>query len=381
MAKKRITELATETTLKDGQYVAIDHTTDGTKKLNLGAELTDLKEELEHISGISDDVKVALLQIASKVAYIDDGGQDYYDALYNALYPPADLVSISAVYTQSGTVHDTDTLDSLKADLVVTALYSDQTTQTVTSYTLSGTLEVGTSTITVSYGGKTTTFTVTVTEYSPYTYYDYIKMTYGIQVIPANSGIVTDVPMASDYTLETSLFYDNTSQTSPQNIMGIRNGQSGTKEFGLFCRTDNGKLGYWYGGTDSSQSFSPLVANQVNTIKVQPVGVSQTYPTYATINVNGTDYSTGSTKTGETWDSWLGFFKYGTSATTTSSSTTDKNAGFQIGRTIIKDGSNNTLHDLRPASDGTYYGLYDTVTDSFFYNETYADKYTCGNWS
>ena len=46
MAKKRITELATETTLKDGQYVAIDHTTDGTKKLNLGAELTNLKEDL-----------------------------------------------------------------------------------------------------------------------------------------------------------------------------------------------------------------------------------------------------------------------------------------------------------------------------------------------
>lgn len=49
MAKKRITELATETTLKDGQYVAIDHTTDGTKKLNLGAELTDLKEDLGSI--------------------------------------------------------------------------------------------------------------------------------------------------------------------------------------------------------------------------------------------------------------------------------------------------------------------------------------------
>lgn len=49
MAKKRITELATETTLKDGQYVAIDHTTDGTKKLNLGAELTDLKEDLNDV--------------------------------------------------------------------------------------------------------------------------------------------------------------------------------------------------------------------------------------------------------------------------------------------------------------------------------------------
>ena len=75
------------------------------------------------------------------------------------------LTSISAVYTQSGTVYDTDTLDSLKTDLVVTAHYDNSTTSTVasTDYTLSGTLTAGTSTITVSYGGKTTTFNVTVT--------------------------------------------------------------------------------------------------------------------------------------------------------------------------------------------------------------------------
>lgn len=73
------------------------------------------------------------------------------------------LTSISAVYTQSGTVYDTDSLDSLKDDLVVTAHYSDSTTQTVANYTLSGTLAVGTSTVTVAYGGKTTTFAVTVT--------------------------------------------------------------------------------------------------------------------------------------------------------------------------------------------------------------------------
>lgn len=74
----------------------------------------------------------------------------------------ATLTSISTVYTQSGTVYDTDSLDSLKADLVVTANYSDSTTETVTDYILSGTLAVGTSTITVAYGGKTTTFSVTV---------------------------------------------------------------------------------------------------------------------------------------------------------------------------------------------------------------------------
>jgi len=73
--------------------------------------------------------------------------------------------SISAAYTQSGPVYDTDTLNSLKTDLVITAHYSDDTTQTVSAadYTLSGTLAAGTSTITVSYGGKTATFNVTVT--------------------------------------------------------------------------------------------------------------------------------------------------------------------------------------------------------------------------
>lgn len=77
--------------------------------------------------------------------------------------------SITATYTQSGTVYDTATLDSLKADLVVTANYSGGTSETVPSsdYTLSGTLTEGTSTITVSYAGLTDTFSVTVTSSRP----------------------------------------------------------------------------------------------------------------------------------------------------------------------------------------------------------------------
>ena len=115
--------------------------------------------------GLSEEVKQAILQLAQKVAYIDGQGQTYYQALYNALYPPADLVSITAVYTQSGTVYPTTPLDDLKADLVVTGTYDDQSTATIptSDYSLSGTLTVGTSTITVTSGGKTTTFTVNVT--------------------------------------------------------------------------------------------------------------------------------------------------------------------------------------------------------------------------
>ena len=224
---------------------------DGTVYSSAGASVrAQIEEAMNHSAGdsVTVAIKQALLQLASKVAYIDNQGADYYDALYWALYPPipatgisisdsnlsfgalnssqtltatlypsdttdtvswsssdtsvatvtnvgrvtsvgwgsctitasagevydtcsvtvaqATVVSISAVYTQSGTVYNTTSLDSLKEDLVVTATWSDSNVTTVDpeDYTLSGTLTVGTSTVTVSYGGQTTTFTVTVTE-------------------------------------------------------------------------------------------------------------------------------------------------------------------------------------------------------------------------
>jgi len=115
-------------------------------------------------TGLTEDVKQALLQIAQKVVYIDAHGDDYYQDLYDALYPPANLVSISATFNQGSTVvYDTDSLDSLKPMLTVTATYDDQSTAVVNAYTLSGTLTTGISTITVTYQGKTDTFTVNVT--------------------------------------------------------------------------------------------------------------------------------------------------------------------------------------------------------------------------
>ena len=151
--------------------------------------MEDIEDRLEALeqggsgSGLTDDVKTALLQLAQKVAYVDADGDDYYQDLYDALYPPAPpatLTSITCVYTQSGTVYDTATLDSLKSDLVVTAHYSDSTTATITTYTLSGTLTAGTSTITVTYSGKTTTFNVTVTASSSET------------ILDISTGLVTD---------------------------------------------------------------------------------------------------------------------------------------------------------------------------------------------
>lgn len=114
--------------------------------------------------GITPQVKQALLACFSKVAWIDENGQDYYGTLANALYSTADLVSISAVYN-GGSVSATTNLNDLKANLVVTASWSDESTSTIGAdyYSLSGTLVEGTSVITASYLGKTATFNVTVT--------------------------------------------------------------------------------------------------------------------------------------------------------------------------------------------------------------------------
>lgn len=227
--------------------VGADGTVYNTLEARLNAENSALKSAIASGSSLTSAIKSALLQLAQKVAYIDEDGQDYYDDLYDALYPPvvytaitlntnslsfgalnttqtltatttpsggavtwsssntsvatvsqtgvvtsvgygnatitatcgnlsatcsvaitqATVTSISAVFNQVGvTVYSTDTLDSLKAHLTVRATYSDSSTVTLddSDYTLSGTLTVGTSTITVSYGGQTTTFTVDVTD-------------------------------------------------------------------------------------------------------------------------------------------------------------------------------------------------------------------------
>lgn len=68
------------------------------------------------------------------------------------------LTSISATYT-GGEVATGIDLSALTG-ITVTGTYSDGTTKTVTDYTLSGEILEGENTITVSYGGKTTTFTV-----------------------------------------------------------------------------------------------------------------------------------------------------------------------------------------------------------------------------
>ena len=75
------------------------------------------------------------------------------------------ITGITAKYT-GGNVTEGTSVNALTG-ITVTATYSDGSTETVTGYTLSGTIGVGNNTITVSYNGFTTTFTVTGNSAAP----------------------------------------------------------------------------------------------------------------------------------------------------------------------------------------------------------------------
>ena len=144
----------------------------------VGQELSDLKSQITN--SMPHAVKLALDTILHNVGFKNDDVYSDEYAVFHAWATAINLESISAVFTQgANVVYDTDTLDSLKQYLVVTATYDDESTATVTTYTLSGSLDPGTSTITVSYDGKSTTFDVTVTERIDFTPSTYVVGTFG----------------------------------------------------------------------------------------------------------------------------------------------------------------------------------------------------------
>ena len=130
-----------------------------------GDEIAAVKADLEALESgglsIKDSVKQALLACFAGVSFEDSNGQALRTALYNALYETA-ILSISVVFNPGNSIIPIGAdIETLRQYLTVTVHYDDASTGTVTAYTLSGTIESGTSTITVSYEGLTTTFTVT----------------------------------------------------------------------------------------------------------------------------------------------------------------------------------------------------------------------------
>lgn len=120
-------------------------------------------------TGFSTEAINKLKEVGNYLAYTTSDGGSKFTELISILRGSSGggsgettevtLSSISATYT-GGEVTTGTVLSSLTG-ITVTATYSDGTTKTVTGYSLSGEILEGENTITVSYGGKTATITVT----------------------------------------------------------------------------------------------------------------------------------------------------------------------------------------------------------------------------
>jgi hypothetical protein len=130
----------------------------------VGQEISDLKSQIALNSGVPTAVKNALDTLFQNVAFKNTDVYTDEIAVVHNWATAVNLISISAVFNQgTNVIYNTDLLETLKQYLTVTASYDNGTSETVSGYTLSGTLVEGTSTITVNYDGKTTAFAVTVT--------------------------------------------------------------------------------------------------------------------------------------------------------------------------------------------------------------------------
>lgn len=117
----------------------------------------------EPSEGLSDEAKAALLQCFKHTVYDNQNGKTYYNALRVALDVDAAVESITAAFTQGSLeVYEDTPLDDLKPNIIVKAIYEDDSEVAVSDYTLSGTLSIGTSTVKVTYNGFKASFDVDV---------------------------------------------------------------------------------------------------------------------------------------------------------------------------------------------------------------------------
>lgn len=275
----------------------------------------------------------------------------------SAVESVAELVSISAAYTQSGTVHPDDPLSTLKSDLVVTALYDDSSTAAVaaTDYTLSGTLTVGTSTVTVTYEGKTTTFSVTVTAPRVPSGYEEVEYIFNTNEMSFSTGVT--LSGTGDVVIEASFLpYGDLANAY---IVSTRNSSS-ANTVGMALAAYNSDTINFYAGT--SVGIQPTTLDKVK------------HEVTATITSTGASITDGTLSASDTFTprvhNVVPLYLFGMLKT-------DNSVGYPFyGRIYYLKVTENNVDKLElipcvRLSDGMA-GFYDTVSEAFLYDNYFA---------
>ena len=294
----------------------------------------------------------------------------------------SEVSSISAVFTQGANViYDTDSLDTLKQYLVVTATYSDTSTATVasTDYTLSGTLTDGTSTITASYGGKTDAFSVTVT--ARYTHYDYLTNTRSYSSSANSDYVNTGLTYSPSFsTLNSEFEFMNSNNVSSSCCLIGQGGNfttSGTGHFIYYARASKGGFSAYVFGT--AKQISTITADSAETVNYYFVDGGTSYFEYNSEATNITTVSKSNIPQNAQPLILCGGCKSGDSSTIYGMLGGGK---AKLGYVKFSDPSNsNLLYHFIPAYDEkeSKWGYHEVVNGVFYpAHTTYLQG---GNWS
>lgn len=309
----------------------------------------------------------ALLELTNHVAYTDTHGTDYISAVESALYPG--LSSISATLTLGNNIiRESNTLNDLKQYLTVTATYSNETTATLNNsdYTLSGTIalasdtyDVSSQTITVSYGGKTTTISVNV----------YNDMTLDKITLPTG---YTQVVMIHQNNNRDGYLDSNVNGFTPARIQygcqpydGMTNGSNWH-----VLSSNSMYYPFFKQGNSGARNIQAAYKNGVTT------GLSATWEantnyefdvTFPNITINGTiqETVTAGTAAASSANSLYIFARH-------SSSTVDSFGKIRLYYLKMYNDQNELIHNFIPCTDSSNnVGLYDTIEENFITNTEY----------
>ena len=349
----------------------------------VGQELSDLKSEIAQ-GGVRAELKDALMALVNAIGYIDeDTGATVRSDMYHALYD-VDVVSLSATVNSHAVIYDDDSLNDVKNCLTVTAYYSDGTHGEITSYQLSGTLEVGTCTLTVTFSDVTTTVDVTVIAGLPsgYTEYDYIT-----------SAKVTTAPVAQWITLAT---YEDMNALSVESKFSVDSGYyRGATLWGKRIADLAHSYALYVGDTSTSTdtlrfafhqsgNISTSLAFNIGTPNIFRFNNTAQSPSEAVLNGDSMSLA---------WDqnNVLNFGVTLFTNPTESATTMTLQEKMKVGYLKFFDLSGDLVGDYVPVlrvSDNRI-GMFDKFTQTFYTSETAsyttqgnsACKYSLGNWS
>ena len=343
----------------------------------MAADAQAVGDAISRASGLTKSIKETLLACFQNVAWANANGQTYYSNLFAALYGGG-VARISAVFTQGqNTIYSHDSLDVLRQYLVVTAHLDSNTNIVVEDYELSGTLTAGTSTITVTYEEKTTTFSVTVTQGVPSAYkvYDWVKYA----LTATTSRAMAQWLQLKQYddlnalSMEMKVAPLGYSGTLPA-FFGRRSASGNASSFAFYNST-TGALGYHLHGTEISGSIYTAGAQQMDLGVPNIIKVTNASASPSTIQVNGNDIITVP---------WTNSNVLNLAPVLFTNPIADGNSNFnwqvQIGQIKFFDLNDVLISHYYPAVriEDNRIGMYDLVED-VFYTSTTSSYSTIGN--